>query len=338
MSITVLSMPQLDPTLSITILARIIAFIQPRHANASLVSKKFHAASRLALKTIDARHWPAKALRSFLAYAPELVELNLSFRRDEVFPDTSVFPALKVLNLDGHQQITDLQISRLADSTRSLTDLSLYSCVKLTDKSVAKLLRCNPLIRRLNLAGVVKLTDESIESLLQNSYLEDLDLTRVPLITDSSLVRVAEKLGTRLKRLNLYANTAHITKAFYDRLACLVALEELDLCGHLKITDEEFASAVRAMPKLKRLNLSWCLGIGTKTIESLAMYSTDLEWLSLFGITSIEPSAIYDLIRKAKLKALDIRGIPSIKELTENDCEGLKGIFDGRLLEWRLHT
>ena len=263
-------------------------------------------------------------------------ELNLAFSQA---PPTTAFPAdLRRLTLDGCHWLTDEHLEEISRSNSGLEEVSLYWCVKLTDLGVSALLSANLQISRLSLSGIPKLTDETLVSLVASNSgnLLDLDLTRLPGISDAGVLAVSRKFK-KLKRLSLYATT-QLASDFYNHLEEISSIEDLDLCGHQKLTDSALAAALSRLPNLRRLNLTWCLGLGPLSLEALRGLER-LEWLSLFGISGLPREAVLAVIELVgpRLSALDVRGIPAIQEFSQNNCQLLREKLP-QLREWKLHS
>ena len=260
------------------------------------------------------------------------MSLDLSFTTTP--PETSFPSNLREIKFDGCHWLTDDHLEEISRSTTLLESVSLYWCVKVTDRGVKSLIVANPKITCLNLSGVNKVTDDSLFAVAGNCNLEIADLTRLPLITDEGVLSLGK---CKLKKLSLYATT-QLTSHFYENLEIYTFLEDLDLCGHQTISDSQIANAIVKMPKLERLNLTWCLSTGDLTLEALKTCG-NIRWLSLFGIKTLSRTLITDLIKVIgkQLTAFDIRGIPSVQDLTLNNCHVLRETLPS-LVEFKLHS
>jgi hypothetical protein len=158
-------------------------------------------------------------------------------------------------------------------------------------------------------------------------------------VTGAGLAEICDspEISESLRELNLYAKVQNIDASFYPKIASFRNLQFLDLCGHLKLTDADMADLLPKLPKLTRLNVSWCIGIGDATV--LALANSKITSLSVFGIKRISAAAVEQFLetRGMSLVALDIRGIPNVWHLTEDNCKELRRRAVN-LEEWKIHT
>ena len=302
----------------------------------SSISKKFHALSLQAFEDIDSDKLSIDIIGQILKN-PKIKSLRLAFLAENPFPENLEFSTLETLKLEGCMWVDDGFLKKIPHL--KIKNLSLYWSVKITDDGVQDFLKKCPNLEILSLSGVSHITDESIIALTNKDCLKELDLTRVPQVTDRGLNLIAKQFGSSLEKLILYANTYQITENFYDTgLSMFTALTDIDLCGHLKLNDEQMSKLIHNCPNISTINLSWCLGIGEQTMTALTTCK-HLSWLSLFGLKTLSKDSIYKLIeaRGKNMRGLDIRGIPSVKELTEDDCRTLRELLP-KLKSWRLHS
>jgi hypothetical protein len=246
-------------------------------------------------------------------------------------------PNLRKLSLAGCHWVDDQVLLEI--SSTKLTEINLYWCVNVTDEGLGVLINRNPQITTLVLSGCNKLTDATLRVIADKlPLLVSLDLTRVPLATDAGLKLLGNsQMRNSLRELNLYAKTQNVDPSFYPTIANFAKLRMLDLCGHLKLTDEVMTALVPHLPLLEKLNLSWCVEIGDNTVNALT--ESKVTWLSVFGIKKISAAAIEAFLEKRRksITALDIRGIPSVRHLTADNCAELRAICP-RISEWKIHT
>ena len=263
--------------------------------------------------------------------------VDLSFTNTKPVGSLADLPNLRRLNLGGCHWVDDAVLAEIA--TTQISDLNLYWCVHATDEGVSRLIERNKEITKLVLSGCNKLTDLTMKTIAKFLHqLRGLDLTRVPLVTDAGLSEIAASpIADSLEELNLYAKVQNIDPSFYATIGNFKNLRSLDLCGHLKFTDEIAAALVPQLPLLTKLNLSWCVEIGDSTVDEIAR--SRVTWLSLFGIKKISEDAIERLLlsRGAAFVGLDIRGIPNVRALTQSDCAELRRRLP-QLEEWKIHT
>ena len=262
--------------------------------------------------------------------------IDLSFSK--IRPEIGNFPNLRNLVLAGCHWVDDEFLLEISSS--KISNLNLYWCVHVTDRGVCSLISGNPEISSLVISGCSKLTDVTMQAIADKiPNLRILDVTRCPLVTDVGLSEIADsrRISDSLENLNLYAKTQNVDVSFYGKIGNFRNLKFLDLCGHLKLTDVMMSSLVLKLDKLETLNLSWCVEIGDITVNCLC--KRRISSLSLFGIKRISASAIEEFLkyRGDTLVALDIRGIPSVRYLTVDDCKELRQRVK-QLVTWKIHT
>lgn len=154
---------------------------------------------------------------------------------------SEVLHALKNININGCQRVTDRGVEAIArSSARSLVSIELYWNLLLTDAAVKALSGQCPELRSVNLSGCKHITDASLFALAEGCRsVTDLNLTRCPKITDDGLKRIAQRCN-RIVDLNLYAVSTFTDKSLAS-FGCLAHLRALDLCGAHLITDEGLA-------------------------------------------------------------------------------------------------
>ena len=131
------------------------------------------------------------------------------------------FETLRILDLTGCLQLTDLAVERIIDSAprlrilvlakcleitdravhaitklgKNLHDIHLGRCVQITDDALKELVRCCNRIRYIDLAGCSRVTDVSVKLLAGLPKLRRIGLVKCHSITDRSILALA-KAGT----------------------------------------------------------------------------------------------------------------------------------------------
>jgi hypothetical protein len=310
------------------ILKSIVNFLEPKQA--TQICKAFLAA---AVATVTNTN--VNILKSEI-FSEHVETLDLSFSK--LRPNMCQFGKLNKLVLAACHWVDDAVLGECFGV--NLRFVNLYWCVNITDEGVSALIRKNVGITTLILSGCNKLTDATMKTIAENlKTLTVLDVTRCPLVTGAGLAEICDspEISESLRELNLYAKVQNIDASFYPKIASFRNLQFLDLCGHLKLTDADMADLLPKLPKLTRLNVSWCIGIGDATV--LALANSKITSLSVFGIKRISAAAVEQFLetRGMSLVALDIRGIPNVWHLTEDNCKELRRRAVN-LEEWKIHT
>lgn len=208
----------------------------------------------------------------------------------------------------------------LSQKFTNLEHLELYWNCRINDFCMKKLAKGCKKLKLVNLSGARFLGDSSIEALATNCKdLHSLDLTRLPPMTERGMIALASAKLVNLKYLNLYANSElsdHGFKELFNSETITANLEFLDLCGCKHVKDETIIKLCSKAPKMKFLNITWCISLTDKAmIEGVAKYCTDLELLSIFGLVNMTDAAITPMLStplKYSLQTFDVNGCKDI--------------------------
>lgn len=269
-------------------------------------------------------------------------EIFLDFKERPI--DYVVPSDLKVLSLRGCcEWVTDEVLDELV-SSGCLESVYLFRCWRLSDKGLFNLLKHNgPRLRNLEFSGCNNLSDKTLKHVQRFCpNLKSIDLTRCPLVTDIGLNFLADGCP-ELESLLLYADSG-LSSSSYIAIAQLINLRSLDLCGHENLSAQALVSILSACGNnLEYLNLSWCVNVSDAVLAHVMDQNLlcSIEYLSIFGIRAFSGQVLSNFIEylcthAKKLTRLDVRGIPSVSEFSENDCRILRERFPN-LVEWKLH-
>ena len=271
-----------------------------------------------------------------------MTQVNLDFQAEPSSLPGSDF--LESLSLRGCcEWVTDEVIEHLSAGGK-LSTINLFRCWRVTDKGILELVRRNgAYISSLELSGCSGITDKSLEAISKFcTNLKSIDLTRCNKITDIGINYLCESGKHTIETLLLYANSSLGTSS-YCAIAQLEQLKRLDLCGHENLTSSDLICILGTSgDKVEYLNLSWCVSLTDLAVADFVENTRlgCIEYLSLFGIKNFTRRPMQVLVgylqTRKRLKQLDVRGIPSISDLTENDCLELRRSLPG-LEKWKLH-
>ena len=198
-----------------------------------------------------------KSLRDPLAGMPNLECLNLSgcYNLSDSALDTALnrdLPNLRVLNLSLCKEVTDNSLGRIATHCKNLQELDLGGCSKITNTGLLLISWGLKRIRRLNLRSCWQISDLGIGHLTGAA-------------ADSpQAVSAPSRAGAR-------------------------QLEDLCLQDCQKVTDESLKHISDGLPKVEKLNLSFCLSVTDTGLKSLAQMPTlqDLNLRSCDNVSDI---------------------------------------------------
>ncbi|KAF9585930.1 hypothetical protein BGW38_010945 [Lunasporangiospora selenospora] len=236
---------------------------------------------------------------------PLLSRLNLSYCKnltDKSFVHLSIHGSkqLESLNLQRCTTITteafislDLdhrlaaqvclnEVDGIQDQTAIVEDESEGSLSSMT----AKVEPCFPRLRELLLSDCTFLTDAAIVALAPNMpALEDISLSFCCALTDIAVEAVSEHCP-QLKRMDLsFCGSAVSDASLYQiaqwdglvedvdengsrRIRRGPSLEDLEIRGCVRVTESGVREVLNGCPKLKRLNISSCTGVGSRMMDS----------------------------------------------------------------------
>lgn len=164
------------------------------------------------------------------------------------------------------------------------------------------------------MSGCKYLSDVAIMMLAEkckNIYY--LNLTRIPKLSEKSLISIADAGLKDLNYLNLYA-CSEIEDAGFRAFgqANYSKMEFLDFCGCKNLLDESVIIMCKNFPNLKYFNLTWCVSLRDKAIvDGVAKHLKKLDLLSVYGLTAITDASVEALAASAlknTLITLDING------------------------------
>mmetsp|Transcript_12346 Transcript_12346/g.15885 ORF Transcript_12346/g.15885 Transcript_12346/m.15885 type:complete len:347 (+) Transcript_12346:88-1128(+) len=143
----------------------------------------------------------------------------------------------------------------------------------LTDASLELVAGSCPLLETVNLAGCVLLSDQGIQSLAATcGHVKKLGLSHAKRITDACICSCADYLW----------------------------LEDLDISGCSKITDDGIEVLCLEFAGLVRLDLSSCSKVTNSALDSILRHSQYMRWLKLANLPLLTEDCIASLQDKHK--------------------------------------
>lgn len=208
-----------------------------------------------------------KSLRDLVTGLPNLISLNLSgcYNLSDAALDTALnrdLPSLRVLNLSLCKDITDNSLGRIATHCPGLEWLELGGCTRITNTGLLLISWGLKNIRRLNLRSCWQISDHGIGHL-------------------------AGQLGGPASAAAATAGGGGGSSGGGGGGA--KSLEELSLQDCQKLTDESLRHIAEGLPRMARLNLSFCLSVTDTGLKSLARMASlrDLNLRSCDNVSDI---------------------------------------------------
>ena len=216
----------------------------------------------------------------------------------------------------------------------------LFRCLHLTHRGIFNLVKKNP-VEQLMLAGCTGISDKAMRFIGKYcTNLIELDITRCPFVTDIGINYLVDVCGNTLTSINLYANS-HLSTSAYQALCFMTNLKRIDLCGHSNLRSKDLIAILSSCEGLEYLNLSWCVNLDDEFIEYVIRENRlrNVRFLSVFGIREL--GQVHELVKylseNTHITELDIRGIPNVADLADDDCRLLREKIPS-LTSWKLHT
>jgi hypothetical protein len=112
--------------------------------------------------------------------------------------------AIRYLNLEGCESITDTSLTAVVTNNRKLLVLNVSGCTNITSKSIIALAKSCPQLVSLNLCRCAKVTSSAMNALTESSHhLQALNLAGVRHLSEGSIFRTVEACHGGLLLLNV---------------------------------------------------------------------------------------------------------------------------------------
>ncbi|XP_074873116.1 F-box and leucine-rich repeat protein 13 [Carettochelys insculpta] len=181
------------------------------------------------------------------------------------------------VRIEGNNRITDLSFKLMSKSCPQIKHIYMVDCQKITDVSLKTI---SPLkyILVLNLADCVRISDAGLRIFLEGSSgtkLRELNLTNCIYVTDSSLMKIAQRCHN-LTYLNIrYCES--VTDGGIEALGNMTSLISIDISG-TAVSDMSLV-ALGHIRRMKELSISEC-----RKITDMGIQMTDLCIQYLSGV------------------------------------------------------
>lgn len=201
-------------------------------------------------------------------------------------------PNMESLNLSGCYNLSDQNLDKAFNkNVSSLTSLNLSLCKDLSDNALSKIaMHCGNL-RSLDLAGCCKITNSGLQCIAWGlKKLEHLNLRSCRQISDQGIASLCGLNGSELN----------------SSFPASQSLLSLSLQDCQKLTDESLRYIAQGLPKLRGINLSFCVSITDTGLKSLAKMAS-LEDLNLRSCDNVSDIGIGFLAEEhGRIQALDM--------------------------------
>ncbi|KAM8892103.1 F-box and leucine-rich repeat protein 13 isoform 2-T2 [Spinachia spinachia] len=263
------------------------------------------------------------------------------------------FAKLKTFRTEGNNQLTDCGWKTLCSSSPGLRTLQAAECCGMTDstlKSVGDLQN----LHSLDISLCNRVSDAGIEYLIEGSSstkLRELNVSCCSLITDTSVMRIAQRL-CKLYQLNL-SYCERLTDVSLEWLSgssicsldisgCdimdqgLAALEginlkKLVLAKCVSLTDVGIEELCKTVRHLEHVDVSHCVALSDSAIRAVSFHCRGLTTLRMSGCPKMTDMAVQYITSGSQyLRELDVSGCVLLTDrsprLLERVCPPLGSI------------
>jgi hypothetical protein len=215
------------------------------------------------------------------------------------------------LNLSECARLTDHAVAGVSQRCVKLEVLNLSGCSMLTDEACQFIIReprtggaRGERLKSLRLAYCMNLTDRCLDHLSKRCMkLDSVDLTGCVHFTDDGI----RKLASHCK--GIQSMTLARCKRLTDKALCNLAdylwVEELDISGNTKITDDGIDVISMEFSGLIKLNISGCEKITDRGIVSLGLHCRNLLDLQAVNMKQVSEESFVNIqvdLKKCKVK------------------------------------
>nr|XP_006820631.1 PREDICTED: F-box/LRR-repeat protein 7-like [Saccoglossus kowalevskii] len=164
----------------------------------------------------------------------DFINLKLTSRLFHRLTEDNTLYILRCLRLKPTSHVPGIVLQRVLTSSYMLNYVDFTDCDYVTDAFIGHLLSTCPTVMALYLAGCVRLSNESVRTITDMPFkVKELDLSRCPLITCTSMIQFAKRHGDTLR---------------------LLALGQ---CFGLRKDPYKFGHIAHYVPNLERIYLGW---------------------------------------------------------------------------------
>jgi len=215
--------------------------------------------------------------------------------------DQKMLAKIVDLNLSECARLTDHAVAGVSQRCLKLEVLNLSGCTMLTDEACQFIIReprtggpRGEKLKKLRLAYCMNMTDRCLEFLSKRCMkLEWVDLTGCVHFTDDGI----RKLAGHCKGIQslILARCKRLTDKALCNLADYLWVEELDVSGNSKITDDGIDVVSMEFAGLMKLNISDCEKITDRSIVSLGIHCRNLKELQAINLEHVDKESFEDM-------------------------------------------
>lgn len=270
-------------------------------------------------------------LHALTKCCPLLVELDLTdshhhLHDDDVLTLVQAYPAIRALNLNHCDRLTDSSLAAIASSCIALEQLSIAEAVHVTDDGLIALSN-NTLLQlcRLDLTGCVKLTDCGVTKLLARcQQMESMKIGQCPHISNYSMIRIAECCpDMQVLDINYCYKISDTGLLALSKGCRRVVSLNLDYCQFISSSGLQLVGEHGGFADLKVLSMCCLIHINDMCVLSLTTLLEQLTDLNISGCILLTDIAVLHILTTCtRLKRLDISDNSNISDLSMEKIAG----------------
>lgn len=219
---------------------------------------------------------------------------------------------LQSIKLDGCSVRTS-GIKAIGNWLASLKELSLSKCLGVTDECLSFLVQAHKELRKLDITCCRKITYASIDSITNScTSLTSLRMESCSLVSKDAFVLIGQRCRF-LEELDITDN--EIDNEGLKSISSCSKLLTLKLGICLNISNDGLTHVANGCSNLKELDLYRSSGIADEGIAAIAHGCPALEMMNIAYNDKITDTSLISLSKCMMLKALEIRGCPSVSSV-----------------------
>eukprot|EP01103_Thecamoeba_quadrilineata_P004811 TRINITY_DN1466_c1_g2_i1.p1 TRINITY_DN1466_c1_g2~~TRINITY_DN1466_c1_g2_i1.p1 ORF type:complete len:1680 (+),score=335.47 TRINITY_DN1466_c1_g2_i1:75-5042(+) len=229
--------------------------------------------------------------------------------------------SLKSFDLSRCLNVTDQDLTRLAESCRGLELINLSACEEITDEGLTRLSKSCPGLREINLSSCGRVGDDGIKSLAYHcNGLEKVTLYNCSRVTDESIGDLSKHCFNLLS-IDV-SSCEQITDKSLSYLAnsnCAGKLRAICL-EETQASDIGLSELARGCSGLTTLKLAYCRSVSDIGLNHLAKGCSQISCLDLSYCNGIKISALISALdRWSNLRELHLRGYVGVGTLGSSE-------------------
>ena len=189
---------------------------------------------------------------------------------------------LKVINLSGCAEVTDIGILDVAHSCSQLEIIDLSYVSNITNASVFAIAENCPRLTSIDLSYCQRITDTGVSALATGCLLlTEINLSSCPEITGASLLTLAENCS-QLNNINMSSCEGITDTSLQAAAQNCRNLKTLNISGCFEIGDPGLESIARICPLLTEIDISWCGRITETGVLALVEQCRNLKKMNVY--------------------------------------------------------